>query len=351
MSEVQEKNWLERNSADLTLLSAVALFSSGLYLVGYWMSFGVDILEYMALTDLAKAAVVPVSSALMAIFVGIALQQSSLGDVMPPGGGKDSPLGIWLNARKGLIGRAFIFVIALIAFFDCHEKWLVLGALIPPFLSIALWSQSSVFAGLFPSTQLRSGALILIAAAPFTAYITGQRNAERRMGGVAYQFVVPTAETELREPLHPAVNYLRFIGHAGEIVFLWNPLNKAVSITKLDAKQPIVLMSCPGSPACKPAKAAAQATPAASPVLLMPSVPASIPTAIASAPKSSAPIPTPSAPLVKPAASVPSGVPAVQPWTARTPNLGTVSSPQGHDPPIEQDGRTWREIGRSEANL
>lgn len=283
MSGDRDQSWLERNSADLALLSAVALVGSACYLSGYWMSFRINILEYMAITDFVKAAALPMSAVLLALATGAALAQPSIGRAMPPGAGQHTPFGRWLNSHKSQIAAAYVVLIAVVAFFDFKAKWRVLEMLVPPFVAVALWVRGAVLAGLVPNASIRLTVLALLCTTPFSAYFTGQNDAAKVIDGSAYSFAIPTAEAELALPLHAAATYPRFLGHAGEVVFLWNPLNRAISISKIDAKQPLVLMTCPDSAACKTAKIRASAVPSSVPTSASASVAApSMPLAAAS---------------------------------------------------------------------
>ena len=72
---------LMENTKKYIWLAAPYFITVGLlYLWAYWSSFGINILEYAALSDVAKVAIIPVGSAFVFVFSGFIVFNYRYGD-------------------------------------------------------------------------------------------------------------------------------------------------------------------------------------------------------------------------------------------------------------------------------
>ncbi|HEX7893853.1 MAG TPA: hypothetical protein VF447_06660, partial [Terriglobales bacterium] len=194
----------------------------------------------------------PLGIAMAAFVIGALVSHMTHRDKLPYGGGQHTPISRWLRGHMRLLGVLWMAALWLIYFTHWPYQWLALGFLVSPVISIVVTEQGA-FQDLIPSLQARSTFIFLLATAPFWAYGAGELKAQAVRSGAAFDFVVPGSEGTLASPARPPKTYLRYVGHAVEVIFLWNPSNDAVTISKLDAKEPVVLLSCPVAPRCSEA--------------------------------------------------------------------------------------------------
>jgi hypothetical protein len=237
------------NTKYLPLLSLYAIGLGVLYQWGYWIPFRVDILEYMALSDVFKAAALPLLFVSASLSIGVfANYLQSRRDSAAPA--EDEVDLSWeaLRRRKRKL-RALMTAVVIV--------WLVLTVLAFQSGFFARWTMASVFLAmpvaviadrrkvlddLLPDSTSRGLMTIGLATLPVLAFGSGWDNAQAVVSGRAFEYVsvvadgdgIPDSATILRRP--------RFVGHAGDVEFLWNPHNSALTLTKLDAKNSLVLL-------------------------------------------------------------------------------------------------------------
>ncbi len=97
----------------LPILSAYFIAVGALYLWGFWGSFGVNVMEYLGLTDVVKVAAWPVGSAFIFLLLGIVAGETSpISRRLPEGGGQHTPIGRWLNKYSRVLAVIFMLTIA-----------------------------------------------------------------------------------------------------------------------------------------------------------------------------------------------------------------------------------------------
>src|SRR5258708_3632512 len=84
---------LKINKTILWIASGYALMVATLYLWGYWGSFGLNFLEYIGFGDLLRYALTALLASLAGYVFGWGLSELTHGDMFPPGGGAETPIG------------------------------------------------------------------------------------------------------------------------------------------------------------------------------------------------------------------------------------------------------------------
>ena len=227
-----------------------------LYLWGYWSPFGINILEHLALTDVLKITAYPVATAVLLTAIGATIGEAVVSDRdWPPGGGRDSPIGRFLN-RFGpqLLALLVVGTVGLLLFGPV-EKWRILPALLGLPLFIAA-KQAGLLQKLIPHESPRSIVLYLLATLPPLAYGQGLLAASKIQNGASFMYLLS------KIPEHSAqaesAKALRYVGTAGDLIFFFDPLRTAVVLAKIDTNSPLVLKqyeshNAPVSPASTPA--------------------------------------------------------------------------------------------------
>ncbi|WP_421955642.1 hypothetical protein [Polaromonas sp.] len=225
------------------LISAYFIAVGALYLWGFWGSFGVNILEYLGLTDVVKVAAWPVGSAFIFLLIGLAVGETSPRKaLLPEGGGRNTPLGIWLNKHVHALAFALAFLLVSLVYFGPPQVWLVAA----PFGGIVLGfplRHHPLLVGLLPNDGLRSTLVVAAVTLPFYAFGQGKVNADAIRSGQRYSYVIPgsdgIASTGDKQ------TSMRYIGYAGSTFFFWDPSADAVTLVPADTVKLLKLTRVP----------------------------------------------------------------------------------------------------------
>lgn len=222
----------EQPGVYIYFLSMYSVVAGALYLWGYWSPFGVNILEYVSLTDIVKSTIYPIASSFIFLALGVMLGQLvGVGPDLPPGEGRNSPPARFIIRHKRLLIFLYIAGTLILMIYGPVEKWL--GVL--PFLlgaPIALYASArNVLARQIPAGGPRTLCLILLAVLPFIAFGTGQLRAAAVLDGKAFDYVIDNITiTPDAQPLQST----RFVGHAGDFFFFLEPEKLILSISKFE---------------------------------------------------------------------------------------------------------------------
>lgn len=201
------------------------------YLRSYWGAFGINVFEYASISDLATRAIFPVAALLVPAAVGSGIAEiSPLNKSFPSGGGRDSPVGQFLNRHVRLL-----FLVSVVAGTVVIEastnpaRWFMA---IPFFLPVAFFLETQPFmADLIPSGAYRLALIGLGISALFFATGGGELSADTILKGVSERVVDTTSvEVSLKATDDHPVEY---IGYVGGTYFLYETLTKSIVILKL----------------------------------------------------------------------------------------------------------------------
>jgi len=232
-----------------SLLSAYSIFIGVLYLWGYWSVFHVPILEYLSISDVVKAAALPMASACAFAVFGNLTATTLVG---PHGAAKGLALrvghvaqrfGFWLGVLSALaVAMAFLF--------EFEYRWSVVTlVVISPLMYAA--GRTGFLGDVIFNAEMRAVLLVVAISMPSTMYEHGRAAAHEVTGGTAFDYVVLAGTTSTSSDNLTPLQRLRFIGHAGDVYFLWNPVTTALTLTKLDSKAPIEIVHWVASPDVK----------------------------------------------------------------------------------------------------
>ena len=177
--------------ASYLYFSSIYFVSVGvLYLWGYWSPFGINILEYIGLSDIIKLTAYPIASTFLFIAIGaIAGEGASGANKLPPGGGANTRIGIFLRKFSRVLTFAYMLGSAIFLIFGPIYKWLVLPALFAMPVTFMV-KERGLFRDQLRDESLRTVAIFLVAIMPPLAYGLGRVSADNIMSGRDYSYVV-----------------------------------------------------------------------------------------------------------------------------------------------------------------
>ena len=222
----------EKSGTYIYLLSLYFASVGVLYLWGYWSPFGVNILEYISLTDILKSTVYPIASAFFFLALGVMIGQvTHIGPSLPPGEGKNTlPAKFIIRHKRALIILYIIGTLALL-FFGPVEKWQLALPLLIAAPITAYARHSNILENQIPAETPRDICLFFLVILPLISFGHGQLKATAVLEGKSFDYVIDNAAiTKNTDPLQNT----RFIGHAGDFYFFLEPKNSSLTISKFD---------------------------------------------------------------------------------------------------------------------
>lgn len=211
-----------------------------LYLVGYWNSFGINVLQYLTLADALKGTAVPVAYTLIVAFAGITVGHAFATDDTDKKSKPPSRLRLWLSGKlKKHFDLIYIAALAVLTIVGPVEKWYVLPLLMSwPFAKLgAAWPPVQ---RLVPQETIRSLVLFLLSALPAYAFGVGKLDAASVLEGAEYRYIVSPVEGADAGWNDPPGTRPRLIGQAGDYQFVLLPDLVTISIGKIDTGKPLV---------------------------------------------------------------------------------------------------------------
>ncbi len=205
----------------ITFLTSYSLVVSFLYLLGFWGTFGVNILEYITLSDILKNALLPLLYSSFVIVAGIAIGNIlviPLSKAMPPGAGADLPQAKyfrWFIYFYGIF--LFVAIIYQIFFEIGHDRWFIVAVLLFLPLSIAI-GDASFAEKYFQHKRLRIVIVNILCSILLYAFGWGAIDAKQ---------VKKNAQIL---KINGVISEYYYIGWAGDFLFLWNDNESTVVI-------------------------------------------------------------------------------------------------------------------------
>lgn len=249
----------EKISTKLYFASLYFISTGVLYLWGYWPNFGINILEYLDISDILKVTAYPMTIAVLTVGIsGAVAHWVSTTKILPRMDLPSIPQSfiseeelnrleqellskVRIARRVTWLLKWLYFIllsaISIAAFMDWQHAWLFL----PPFLAIppAVWLTSiPYFKSLIESKRIPLVTVFLIAMIPALSYSIGRTNASNIIEGKLYRYSVSDITAY---PASSTGKDLRYVGHAGDYIFLYDAKKQATVILKLDDDKPIAL--------------------------------------------------------------------------------------------------------------
>ena len=231
-----------RATTILPIVSAYFIAVGALYLWGYWGSFGVNILEYLGLTDVVKVAAWPVGSAFVFLLVGFVLGETAPGTRLPEGGGRHTRVGKWLNRHARALGFGFMLLMTVLVTVGPPQIWLLAAGLVGVVLGLPLKNFPPIVRQV-PNDSIRTVLTFATVVLPIYAFGQGKVNADEIRSGYKYLYVLPgsegiTATGDIKTSS-------RYVGYAGNTFFFWEPTTNGVTLVPATTVKALMLARIP----------------------------------------------------------------------------------------------------------
>ncbi len=268
-------------------LAPYALLVSTLYLWGYWGAFGINVLDYIGVSDIIKAAVYPVISAFAFMAIG-----ALLGEVLSPrveaSADANTPVARKLRKAAPYIVAGYFSLIVVFALFGGLNKWHV----VPVMLAIAGYVPAKA-SGLL-SKEIRSDGFrsivvfLLVALVPFS-FGHGRKQAYEVMDSSKYQVVVSELPMKSSATKRATAEKPRFVGKLGDRFALYDPVARSVSLIAASEMKVLTLADSEILSKAMPSAPAPASLPASSTRATSTPAPSSAVSATGAQPSSSSP--------------------------------------------------------------
>lgn len=196
-----------------------------LYLWAYWSSFGINILEYAALSDIAKVAIIPVGSAFVFILFGFFLGEFGYVNKLhfPPGGGRDTRTGRFLGKFQRLFVIIYWLFLFLLIVTTLPGKWTILPiwGMFAPYWILKM---KTAFLTEIENDSVRSLMIMILAILPIFSFCQGKINADKVLNNTQYLYVEGATSDE----------QMKYVGYINQITFLISKDNQHIRIWRID---------------------------------------------------------------------------------------------------------------------
>lgn len=248
----QDHNVLKDSISNKLYFGSLYSVSVGvLFLWGYWTSFGVNILEFLDLTDIIKVTAYPIAA-----FASLAGLGVTFGVLTSPASKRirDSSNGVPSDeraddsSRQNFVSRImfaivefienhfkaakvlYAIILTILVISDWEGRWAILSILITIPFAVILFDLK-LLAKTFPNFTLRIIASSLLPLIFSSSFFVGQVQSKQITHGKTYRYV--TSEIK-GYPYKSPTSALRYVGHAGDYLFFYEPTTDATLITKFE---------------------------------------------------------------------------------------------------------------------
>ncbi len=120
------------NTKELLSLSVPYFIGVGAcYLFGYWGAIGINVLEFIGFTDIAKLAVYPLVAAMIFTALGGVFSEITTGKALPICGGEHTPVGkLGRRFARPILAVIVLGIVAIYIFSAEPFKWFAIALLV-----------------------------------------------------------------------------------------------------------------------------------------------------------------------------------------------------------------------------
>lgn len=221
----------------LPAVTAYSVLVGMAYLWGYWHSFGINIMDYLGVSDILMASAWPLLSLCCSLLFGMFIGGN--GSINPSKNDKNflggALIWYWTHLRD-----VHFFLIFLIWVLDVPNKWFLIALLggvpVAVYVNLQFWMESLPI-----PRRLRIGLVMFLVMLPPGAISLGQSSAENIQLGRFCQ-VVYSDVVGIPLPVETKIEArLRLIGQRGDTLFMWLPQERRAVITKFSSDHPLII--------------------------------------------------------------------------------------------------------------
>lgn len=213
-----------------------------IYLLAYWLGFGINVFEYLSVSDV----LIYTAPVLLALLGGFAfgfpfiIFIDDLSRSERPRG--EVSLGKY-KVAKLVILFVLLLCMLVVVLFSTHGDVISLGAFFILIIVYRQLARSRILSSDIPNKFVREIVLLVLVTLPFTALHYGIEQREKITSGETYKYV---EAGNMSDPTlyHPGEK-LRYIGKAGDYFFLLRDDGKSLVITQLSSFKSLELHGYP----------------------------------------------------------------------------------------------------------
>lgn len=238
-------------------LGPYAIAVSTLYLWGYWGSFHINVLEYVSIADIVKAAIYPIASAFAFFAIGAVFGATMSPTLnLPPGGGRNTLVGRLLVKSAPFVIWAYLSALLIYFLLGTLEKWNYLPILFAMAVYFPLKATGVLLADL-KSDEARSIAVFLLAALIPFSYGRGVLSANDVLTGKEFAFITSEVPGIQVGPGAKDTERPRYVGKANDRFVFFDPTNGSVSLVAAPEVKTLILKWAKAAVAAEPNSAVA----------------------------------------------------------------------------------------------
>jgi hypothetical protein len=208
------------------------------YSFGYWSVFGLNVLEFISLVDVAKLAVYPLLAVLALQVIFSLWNEILLGPIFPPGGGAKTSVGNFLQTYwRQLIAAELMAAVVVVLYVPEGYKWYLASALLVTAggrLTHVNWLIS-----LIPNPRLRWALVVQLLFLPMLSFSYGRAHGNEVLNGRS-SLVVDAKRSNLQIADDPAAPVI-YVGYIGQTYVLLEKKTGLLVMVKQKDDDPIFL--------------------------------------------------------------------------------------------------------------
>jgi hypothetical protein len=245
--ETEPSNTKEQITTYLYFCTLYLILVGILTLWGYWSTFGINILEFISLFDIIKLTAYPIALIFLILSTFFTLG-FYVGNVIPT---PSEPLlkretRSFLLRIKSVFIAGYILGISAIFLQGAVDNFFILSILIALPITLIV-EKKKLFSQLFKQESLRAIFVFVLVVLPLFNLGYGAFTAKQIITGKLFFYLVPEIQDSKIKTTTELLQYKRYIGQAGDFLFLLDPINDAVIIMKIGNSNSIVLKHYPQS--------------------------------------------------------------------------------------------------------
>jgi len=208
-------------SKTIYFVTPFALISSLLYLLGYWSTFDLNILEFISISDIIRLSIYPIAISIMSVIIGFVV-----GYYYSDSSHSSTP------TKKSTRWVAYIalLIIACVAYYKGYPYWWVVIGLFLIAIIHRGFNKLNLLETFIPNQRAQSIVLLILIGVPILSFSFGKMHSNEILDGKKAQYVnvsIFKNQESFRNQEH-----LKYIGLKGDYFFFLSIDNSKLYISK-----------------------------------------------------------------------------------------------------------------------
>jgi hypothetical protein len=212
------------NLAYATLLIAYFTACGGLWHIGYWTTFDINILQYLTLSDIIKSYIIPFITSsvyffatyLYTAFIIYSTKIKNPGE-HSFGKGANTKLGIMFNKYLSIILMLDFLLIVILLVWGPDYKWIFVAVLISAPISVRL-TNTNLMTNIFANPDIRVSIFNFLIALPILSFGFAKWTSYKVFKNKNYEIISKLESNSLKNTNQ--LIGLKYLGTVGDVYFL-----------------------------------------------------------------------------------------------------------------------------------